>query len=100
VTTESRNLTARNLRRMPTARLALGHTRDVVLIDATAEVFALADAPDGVLDTFAARARWDPREQSGEWVVIVLRPTRILVWRDAAEITGRTVMRGSVWLPD
>ncbi|MGW6929019.1 pyridoxamine 5'-phosphate oxidase family protein [Lentzea sp. NPDC054927] len=99
LTTETRNPTTRNVQRSGQVRLALGHTRDVVLIDAVGEVFPLNDAPAGVLDTFAKRADWDPREMTtGEWVVLVLRPQRILVWRDVAETKGRTVMRDGAWL--
>lgn len=97
--TETRNPATRNVQRSGAVRLALGTTRDVVLIDAVGEVFPLSDAPDGALDTFVQRADWDPRQMTtSEWAVLVLRPQRILVWRNVAETEGRTVMRAGTWL--
>jgi hypothetical protein len=40
----------------------------------------------------------DPGADGRDWVYILLRPAAIQVWRDVAEITGRTVMRAGAWL--
>lgn len=91
--------TVRNLEATPTARLAYGRTRDVVLVDAVLDrVVDVAD--DAVLGAaYAARSDWDPRGSAG-YALVVLRPQRIQAWREEAELAGRTVMRGGAWLAD
>jgi hypothetical protein len=90
--------TARNVRARGAARLALGPTRDVVMIDAVLErVVPVGDAgPWG--DRYAAQADWDPRDAGGDYVYLVLRPERVQAWREADEIAGRTLMRDGAWL--
>lgn len=91
------SVTARNLTASGAARLALGPTRDVVMIDATLEdaVDAGADGPLGA--AYVAQAGWDPRLNTG-YVFLVLRPVRLQAWREANEIAGRTLMRHGTWL--
>ena len=93
--------TARNLARMRRARVALGGTRDVVMIDA--ELVGdrpLAETPDGLVDMFAAQSGWDPRAEPDQDVYrsFELRPVRLQAWRESNEITGRTLMRDGAWL--
>jgi hypothetical protein len=91
--------TAQNIAANGTARLALGPTRDVVLIDATlTDLIPVAEAGD-VADAYATQSDWDPRQSGAPYVYLVLRPTRIQAWREANEIPGRTLMRDGVWLP-
>ncbi|MGH8968036.1 MAG: pyridoxamine 5'-phosphate oxidase family protein [Actinomycetes bacterium] len=91
--------TARNIRGGGSARLALGPTRDVVVIDAVLdESVPLDGAPTGLADRFAAQADWDPRRSPGEYVYLVLRPVRVQAWREADELAGRTLMRDGSWL--
>ena len=91
--------TARNIVATGTARLALGPTRDVVMIDAElAEAVPLDTAPAGLADRYAAQADWDPRAAAGEYGYLLLRPVRIQAWREADEIAGRTLMRDGAWL--
>ncbi|WP_406633268.1 pyridoxamine 5'-phosphate oxidase family protein [Amycolatopsis sp. WGS_07] len=59
--TDGKNTTAKNLTGNPKAKLFVGDSRDVVLVSATAQVFAQAEAPAGALDLFAERTGWDPR---------------------------------------
>ena len=81
-----------------TARLAVGPTRDVVLIDAVVErTVALRDDSE-LAERYAARSDWDPREDADNYVYVVLRPERIQAWREANELAGRTVMRAGRWL--
>ena len=92
--------TARNLAATSAARLGVGPTRDVVLIDATVErIVSVADpqAEGAVGEAFAAQADWDPRGDHGQ-VYVVLHPTRIQAWREVEEMAGRTLMRDGVWL--
>jgi hypothetical protein len=94
---EASSVTARNLTNAKYARLGLGPTRDVVLIDATVERWVDAAAGDPVGDAYAAQADWDPRGVAG-YVYFVLRPTRIQAWREADELAGRLLMRHGAWL--
>jgi len=91
------SVTTRNLRASRTARLGVGPTRDVVMMDVAVErVVAVED--DGALGaTYAAQADWDPRSSTG-YVFVVLRPVRVQAWRESNEIEGRTLMRDGRWL--
>jgi hypothetical protein len=91
--------TARNIVEHGTARLAVGPTRDVVVIDAVLErSIGVADAPDDFAERYAAQADWDPREAGPAYTYLVLRPERIQAWREEDELAGRTLMRGGAWL--
>jgi hypothetical protein len=91
--------TARNIAEQRAARLALGPTRDVVIIDAVVEqMINLEDAPDALAGRYAEQADWDPRTAGADYVYIVLRPERIQAWREANELAGRTLMRAGSWL--
>jgi hypothetical protein len=91
------SVTARNLEAARAARLAVGHTRDVVMVDAVLErSVPVADDTDlGV--AYVAQADWDPRDEDG-YVFQVLRPERLQAWREANEIAGRTLLRDGAWL--
>jgi hypothetical protein len=94
----SDSATARNIREHGTARLGLGPTRDVVMIDAVLEdIIDVAEAPPALANGYAARADWDPRTADGN-VYIVLRPERIQAWRESNELSGRTLMRAGRWV--
>jgi Pyridoxamine 5'-phosphate oxidase len=96
---ESDSRTARNITEQGAARLALGPTRDVVIIDAVLDqAIDLADAPPALAEGYAAQADWDPRTASGRFVYVVLRPDRIQAWREADELPGRTLMRSGSWI--
>jgi hypothetical protein len=89
--------TARNLRRAGRARVALGPTRDVVIVEGP--VTQVAPAADPARATAHARkAGFDAREQDEEYVLFVLTPARIQAWRNPAELPGRDVMRDRAWV--
>jgi hypothetical protein len=91
--------TARNITASDRARLALGGTRDVVMIDATLDaVIDLEQTSPQLADAYAQQADWDPRSAGGGYVFVLLRPERIQAWREADEIAGRTLMRAGDWL--
>jgi hypothetical protein len=95
----SQQQTARNIAERGTARLALGPTRDVVIIDAVLErQIRVAEVPAEFAERYAAQADWDPRQESATYAYLVLRPERIQAWREANELRGRTLMRDGVWL--
>ena len=72
--TEPGSRTVANLTRNPRARLALGDTRDVVVIDAVLlETVPKSNAPVALAEAYAAQADWDPRTAAGDYVVIAWR---------------------------
>jgi hypothetical protein len=89
--------TARDLAASGRARLAIGPTRDVTMVDARLEqtVDVASSGPLG--EAYAAQADWDPRGGDG-YVFLVLRPHRVQAWRESDEIAGRTIMRDGEWL--
>ncbi|MEV8507738.1 pyridoxamine 5'-phosphate oxidase family protein [Actinoplanes sp. NPDC051475] len=96
--TDRNSRTARAITATGIARLGLGGTRDVVMIDARLEsVAAVGTAPGWVAEGYAGRADWDPRTAGEGYVFLVLAPQRIQAWREADEIPGRTLMRDGVW---
>jgi hypothetical protein len=89
--------TGRNLVRAGWARVALGPTRDVVIIEGAIE--AIAPGTDARLeDAYAEAAGWDPRAQPDEHVYLRITPKTILAWREANELAGRRLMRDGEWL--
>lgn len=99
VAARAQQQTARNIAAHGNARLALGPTRDVVIIDAVLErQIGVADVPEDLAERYAAQADWDPRREGAGYVYMVLRPKRIQAWREENELAGRTLMRGGAWL--
>ncbi|MGX6604901.1 pyridoxamine 5'-phosphate oxidase family protein [Micromonosporaceae bacterium Da 78-11] len=96
--TSKKSPTARNLAAQGKARVALGTTRDVVLVDVTLEQTIPVGEAGGVGAAYAAQNDWDPRTAGDSYVFLVLRPERIQAWREENEIPGRTVMRDGTWL--
>lgn len=98
VAVEAKSRTARNASASGQARLALGPSRDVVMIDAQASVVATQDAGPAIAGGYRERTGWEPGSDGGDWVYVLLKPARMQVWRDVEEIAGRTVMRDGTWL--
>jgi hypothetical protein len=100
VSTPAENPTGRNLQATGRARLALGPTRDVVMIEASVEVIPSAKLPTALGDAFATRTGFDPREEPKPYLYFRLHPRRIQAWREANELPGRDLMRDGEWLVD
>ena len=97
--TEADSVTARNITGQGHARLGLGPTRDVVMIDAVLErVYRLDQVPPRLARRYAEQADWDPRKAGDTMRFLVLRPHRIQAWREVDELPGRTLMRDGAWL--
>ncbi|MBW1601053.1 pyridoxamine 5'-phosphate oxidase [Streptomyces sp. JJ66] len=78
--------------------LGLGHTRDVVLIEAVAEAVESGDLGDEEGAAFAARTGgWDPRGEE-RWLFFRCRPRTVRAWREENELKGRLLMRDGAWL--
>jgi hypothetical protein len=96
---EPTSRTARNLQQSGHARLALGPTRDLVMLDAEVETVTIAaELEDGIGQAYASQVGWDPRRESDPFVFVIFRPIRIQAWREANEIPGRTLMTDGRWL--
>ncbi|WP_426564671.1 pyridoxamine 5'-phosphate oxidase family protein [Angustibacter sp. McL0619] len=86
-------VTGRNLAR-GNARVALGHTRDVVLLDVQVDV----TKPDvAAYDAFAAHTGFDVRD-ADDYTYFRAVPTRVQAWREENELAGRWLMRDGAWL--
>jgi hypothetical protein len=97
--TETDSVTARNIISQRQARLGLGPTRDVVMIDAELEqVYGLSDVPGDLARRYAMQADWDPLESGDGMRFFVLRPQRIQAWQEVNELAGRTLMRDGAWI--
>ena len=97
IAVEGSSITARNVTASGRARLAVGPTRDVVMIDAVLEERLDVASDDALGLAYVAQADWDPRRDTG-YLFLVLRPVRVQAWREANEIPGRTLMRDGTWL--
>jgi len=96
---EADSRTARSLPVGTQTRLALGPTRDVVMIDATVvQVASTADTAAEIADAYAAQSDWDPRTAGPGFVYMLLTPKRIQAWREVNELSGRALMRDGEWL--
>ncbi|MFE5409810.1 pyridoxamine 5'-phosphate oxidase family protein [Microbacterium sp. NPDC056569] len=94
---EGDSVTARNIGASGVARLAVGPTRDVAMLDVVLERSAGVDDDASLGEAYAAQADWDPRGLRG-YVFLVLRPTRIQAWRESNELSGRVLMRDGDWV--
>lgn len=88
IAVSDKSRTARDISATRRARLGIGPTRDVVMIDAVLQsATAVAEAPAHLADGYVSQARWDPRDASG-YSYLELRPRRIQAWRESNEIAG------------
>lgn len=91
------SLTARNLTRAGWGRMALGHTRDVVIVDGPLEVLPIGADP-ALEDAHTRATGFDARAEGGTYVYIRLTPDRIQAWRESNELAGRQLMENGAWL--
>ena len=98
ISTPASSVTSRNLHATGRARLGIGPTRDLVLIEATAHPLEPGDLSPEVGDAFAVKTGFDPRNLKTPYRYFRILPVRIQAWREANELEGRDVMRDGVWL--
>ncbi|MFI5488631.1 pyridoxamine 5'-phosphate oxidase family protein [Micromonospora echinaurantiaca] len=98
ISTPRASVTGRNLLADPRVRLSLGPTRDVVIIDGTAEPVDIADLGPETGDAFATKTGFDPRQLDEPYQYFRIRPRRIQAWREANELAGRVLMRDGRWV--
>ena len=97
IATPRTSRTAVNLLRAGSARVALGPTRDVVMVEGHVE--ELSTGTDASLEDAHARATgFDPRTEPEDYVYLRITPQSIQAWREANELAGRQLMRRGRWL--
>ena len=98
VATPAGSPTGRNLAAGRAVRLALGHTRDVSVIDGDVEILEIDALPQEEAERFVARAGFDPRPLTPLYRWFRISPRRIQAWREVNEMTDRELMRDGRWL--
>ena len=98
IATPSASPTSRNLQATGKARVGIGPTRDVVLIEGTVRALPATELPAEVGDAFAAKTGFDPRELTTPYHYFRIDPQRLQAWRESNELTGRDLMRGGQWI--
>jgi hypothetical protein len=97
IATPRTSRTAMNLVRAGWARVALGPTRDVVIIEGPVE--AIPIGADTRLEEAHARATgFDPRTLAVQYIYLQITPHNIQAWREANELEERQLMRRGEWL--
>ena len=94
VATPASSPTGRNLASTGKVRLALGVTRDVVLVEGDV---AVVEPADGEADAFAVKTGFEPRDSPG-YLYFRVAPQRVQAWREVDELDGRDLMRDGVWV--
>ena len=96
--TPTNSRTARDLRRAGIARLALGQTNDVILVEGEVTTVARDAIAPATADAHALRAGFDARTAPGDYGYLLVRPQTIRTWRGPTELADRVVMRNGRWL--
>jgi hypothetical protein len=97
VATPRGSRTAVNLIRAGRARVALGPTRDVLIIEGTVEAIPIGAEPQ-LEDGHAQATGFDPRTLAEEYVYLRITPDTVQAWREANELEDRQLMRKGRWL--
>ncbi len=98
VATPTDSPTGRNLAATRAARVGLGDTRDVSMIDADVEIIEIDQLPPEQGDRFAEHTHFDPRVLTTAYRWFRISPRRIQAWREVNELPDRTLMRDGHWL--
>jgi hypothetical protein len=98
VATAAGSPTGQNLAATRTARVGLGLTRDVAMIDGDVEVLEIGALPRELGDRFAERTGFDPRSLDTPYRWFRITPRRVQAWREENELRGRELMRDGRWL--
>ncbi|MZF85545.1 pyridoxamine 5'-phosphate oxidase family protein [Streptomyces sp. SID5643] len=90
--------TGRNLAASGRARVGIGPTRDVVMVEGTVETVQPGDLTEEDAELFAAKTGFDPRRLATPYLYFRVVPQRVQAWREADELDGRELMRDGRWL--
>ncbi|MXZ86921.1 MAG: pyridoxamine 5'-phosphate oxidase family protein [Acidimicrobiia bacterium] len=94
---EQGTVTARNIATEPSVRVGIGPTRDVLMIDGTAQITGLVNDDISLAAFFYEKAGWDPRLNGDNMIFIRVTPSRMQAWREVDEAANRAVMVNGVW---
>lgn len=97
VATVKTNPTAQNIVDTGRARVALGHTRDVTLIEARAKQLENDELKPEYGDAYFAKCGWDPRKAE-TYRFYLLQPQHIEAWREENEHAERILMDDARWV--
>lgn len=100
IVTAASTPTAENIRQSGVAKVAVGPTDDVLLIDVElASSVAVEDVDEELATAYARQSDWDPREGvDAPSLYISLRPVTMRAWRQENEMRGRVIMRDGEWV--
>ncbi|MGZ4720968.1 MAG: pyridoxamine 5'-phosphate oxidase family protein [Oryzihumus sp.] len=98
VSTPTASPTGRNLADTGRTRVALGTTRDVVMLEGAVVALGTGDVSEELGNRFAARTGFDPRELTADYTYFRVTPRRVQAWREENELRGRELMRDGQWL--
>jgi hypothetical protein len=98
IATPTHSPTGTNLAATRSARLGLGHTRDVSMIEGDVEVLEIDALPQERGDRFVAHTGFDPRALATPYRWFRISPRRIQAWREVNELPDRVLMRDGRWL--
>ncbi|MEU2538060.1 pyridoxamine 5'-phosphate oxidase family protein [Streptomyces iakyrus] len=90
--------TGRNLAASGRARVGIGPTRDVVMVEGTVETVQPGELTEQDAELFAAKTGFDPRRLATPYLYFRVVPRRVQAWREADELDGRELMRDGRWL--
>jgi hypothetical protein len=93
----ARSVTARNLDRAGWARIAIGPTRDVVIVEGKVEIVR-PPLDDPRWEQHAVGSGFDARAEDSSYKLLILTPKMVQAWRTPAELSGRQIMRDGEWL--
>ncbi|MGW3354540.1 pyridoxamine 5'-phosphate oxidase family protein [Streptomyces bungoensis] len=98
IATPAASRTGRNLLATGTARLGIGPTRDVVMIEGAVRAVTPEDLPEEDAEVFAGKTGFDPRQLATPYLYFTVVPLRVQAWREEDELEGRELMRDGAWL--
>ncbi|MGW6563897.1 pyridoxamine 5'-phosphate oxidase family protein [Streptomyces sp. NPDC054975] len=98
VVTRLSNPTGRNLAAGSRTRLALGTTRDVVLVDGEAVAYTQDDVPAPVAEGFRDKTGWDARAAGPAYRWFRIRPATVEAWHEYPEFPDRRLMTDGAWV--
>jgi nitroimidazol reductase NimA-like FMN-containing flavoprotein (pyridoxamine 5'-phosphate oxidase superfamily) len=90
--------TGRNLAASGRARVGIGPTRDVVIVEGTVETVQPGELTEQDAELFAAKTGFDPRRLATPYLYFRVVPRRVQAWREADELDGRELMCDGRWL--
>ncbi|MFD5126641.1 pyridoxamine 5'-phosphate oxidase family protein [Streptomyces olindensis] len=90
--------TGRNLAATGLARVGIGPTRDVVMVEGAVETVQPGELTEEDAELFAAKTGFDPRRLATPYLYFRVVPRRVQAWWEADELDGRELMRDGRWL--